>query len=164
MEGTHRPIAPADLHTIYTMYMDAATNPFMFYEQMPLTDFELIYDEMLRDTNRFVYETPQGIAAVYLLRSYGYRASHNAYFGGFAVHPSFRRQGIAQRVLNDIFEHLATRSIRRLELLVEVDNPAAIALYQKLGFVEEGRLRGFTKRRDEAEFVDDLLLAKYLEN
>lgn len=46
----------------------------------------------------------------------------------------------------------------RLELTVYVDNAAAIALYRKFGFVEEGRHRGFALR--DGEYVDALAMAR----
>ena len=46
----------------------------------------------------------------------------------------------------------------RLELEVYVDNAAAIALYRKHGFVEEGRMRAYAFR--DGQYVDALGMAR----
>lgn len=56
-----------------------------------------------------------------------------------AVHPDYRRRGIA-RLLTDIaMQHARQKGAHSLWLQVRDDNPGAIHLYQQLGFVE--RLR-----------------------
>jgi L-phenylalanine/L-methionine N-acetyltransferase len=49
-------------------------------------------------------------------------------------------------------------NLYRLELLVRADNPAAINLYRKFGFVEEGLLRGLGYRN--GEYMDCLAMAR----
>jgi RimJ/RimL family protein N-acetyltransferase len=158
----HRLATPDDLTLVYDLYMEPSANPFMYFEPMSLPEFEPIYAELLATRDRWLYLEHGEVVAVYVLRYYPYRASHNAYFGGFAVHPTHRGRGVAGRLLHELFVFLKEKGIRRVELLVEDDNLAAIRLYEKLGFVQEGRLRGFTKRAAEAHYTDDLLMAKYL--
>ena len=50
--------------------------------------------------------------------------------------------------------------VRRVEINVFVDNSAGIALYQKLGFVEEGRARDYAFR--DGRFCDVLMMARVL--
>lgn len=55
------------------------------------------------------------------------------------VHPTRRRRGIA-RALTDAAINLATkRSVRYAWLQVDADNPPAIDLYEKVGFIEQAR-------------------------
>jgi putative acetyltransferase len=49
-------------------------------------------------------------------------------------------------------------NVLRVELTVHADNPRAIGLYRSLGFVEEGRHRGFVLKK--GEFVDALTMAR----
>jgi RimJ/RimL family protein N-acetyltransferase len=59
-------------------------------------------------------------------------------------------------------ENMRQDGIRRVELMVEADNPRAFAFYRKLGFEQEGRLRAAYKRANELDFVDELLMARLL--
>lgn len=56
-----------------------------------------------------------------------------------AVTPSFRRRGVGARLMGSAIEHLSTE-YRRISLLVDVGNEAAIHLYHKSGFSETGRV------------------------
>lgn len=63
-----------------------------------------------------------------------------------AVHPAFRRQGIAQELMDTTLEWLKGIKAAGAVLQVEADNYAAIHLYEKLGFET---LRNFKRwRRD----------------
>lgn len=77
------------------------------------------------------------------------RRRHVASFG-MAVHPEFQGQGIGSQLLAAALD-LADNwlGISRVELTVYVDNPAAIALYKKFGFIVEGTSEAFAMRNGE---------------
>lgn len=50
------------------------------------------------------------------------------------VDPDFRKQGIGKKLLQYMFDHALKKNIRRILLEVRADNPAAIHLYESLGF------------------------------
>jgi len=52
-----------------------------------------------------------------------------------SVYESFRRRGIATRLLEIAEEQARSRGLPRLRLIVRVDNTPAVAAYQKFGFV-----------------------------
>ena len=54
-----------------------------------------------------------------------------------AVHPDFRRQGIARALTHRALSYLQDQNIRRVWLQVRDDNPAAIDLYRSVGFVDQ---------------------------
>ncbi len=54
-----------------------------------------------------------------------------------AVHPDFRRRGIAKALVSKALEHIAARKGTFAILQVEADNYAARDLYRALGFYEE---------------------------
>jgi ribosomal protein S18 acetylase RimI-like enzyme len=51
-----------------------------------------------------------------------------------AVHPDFRGQGVAQALLQSVFEYYSQRGGLRYTLEVDASNQAAIKLYEKTGF------------------------------
>jgi ribosomal-protein-alanine N-acetyltransferase len=59
------------------------------------------------------------------------------------VVPAARRRGLARRMLADLYEAARTRGAVELFLEVRVDNTSAIALYEREGFVDVGRRRGY---------------------
>ncbi|TKB49497.1 GNAT family N-acetyltransferase [Ferrimonas sediminicola] len=79
---------------------------------------------------------------------------------GVVVHSEFRRQGFARALLTELIDTCDSwLGITRIELEVFASNPGAIALYRSLGFVEEGRMRGFAYRNGRLE--DAVLMARY---
>ena len=73
-----------------------------------------------------------------------------------AVHPDFRRQGIAEALVNTLVENLKKMGSRCLTLEVRASNAPAIALYGKLGFAEIGRRKNYYRNPRE----DALILRK----
>ncbi len=73
-----------------------------------------------------------------------------------AVHPDYRRRGIAQRLVTDLIEELKQGGNSCLTLEVRASNEAAIALYEKLGFAEVGRRKNYYQKPKE----DALILRK----
>jgi ribosomal-protein-alanine N-acetyltransferase len=68
-----------------------------------------------------------------------------------AVAPSERRRGIAQHLLERLFELTANDSRRGYTLEVRVSNANAIRLYERLGFQARGLRRGYyTDNREDA--------------
>jgi ribosomal-protein-alanine N-acetyltransferase len=68
-----------------------------------------------------------------------------------AVEPSQRRRGIAQNLLERLFELTANDSRRGYTLEVRVSNANAIRLYERLGFQARGLRRGYyTDNREDA--------------
>ena len=68
-----------------------------------------------------------------------------------AVVPEFRRRGIAQSLLERLFEVTATDPRRGYTLEVRVSNADAIRLYERLGFEARGVRRGYyTDNREDA--------------
>jgi ribosomal protein S18 acetylase RimI-like enzyme len=77
---------------------------------------------------------------------------------GMGVVTAYRGRGIGSRMLATTLELALERGIRRSELIVRTDNAAAIALYRRFGFVEEGTCRNYM-RVDGVDY-DALLMAR----
>ena len=73
-----------------------------------------------------------------------------------AVHPKWRRCGIAERLIEYLVEELKKRGSHALMLEVRVSNDPAIALYEKLGFHQVGRRKNYYRNPKE----DALILRK----
>ena len=73
-----------------------------------------------------------------------------------AVHPDFRRRGIAETLINALVTELKNRGSHALMLEVRSSNAPAITLYEKLGFVQVGCRKNYYRNPKE----DALILRK----
>ena len=73
-----------------------------------------------------------------------------------AVHPDFRRRGIAEVLINTLVANLKNMGSHCLTLEVRASNAPAISLYEKLGFSEIGRRKNYYRNPRE----DALILRK----
>lgn len=78
------------------------------------------------------------------------------YITNVAVFPQYRKQGVATALIKRVFELAQEKKLAFVSLEVRLSNSAAIALYEKAGFKEEGRRKGFY--RDPRE--DALIMTK----
>ncbi len=86
------------------------------------------------------------------------RRSHVGQLGMF-VHDDYQNRGIGSKLMAAIID-LAENwlNLKRLELQVNTDNPAAIHLYEKFGFEKEGVLRKNAFR--DGVYIDAYTMAK----
>ncbi|MBP1772140.1 MAG: putative acetyltransferase [Holophagaceae bacterium] len=80
---------------------------------------------------------------------------------GMGVLPAYRGRGIGRQLLAACIAKAFSQGITRIELEVRADNQRAIRLYERMGFVQEGRLRQ-AFRLDGASF-DALLMSLLLD-
>jgi ribosomal protein S18 acetylase RimI-like enzyme len=153
---------PVDVDAVYAIYMHAGVVPYLGYDPMPREDFQAVYDALLASRNFYIVEVGGRVEGFYRITRYEGRAAHGAYLGTFAVAPEAQGTGLARRIIEDAIARLRAEGIRRVELQVEADNPRAIAFYEKLGFVLEGRLHGAYKRASDRDYVDELQMARLL--
>lgn len=73
-----------------------------------------------------------------------------------AVHPDYRRKGIAEQLVVSLENELKNRESTCLTLEVRVSNGPAKSLYDKLGFAEVGRRKNYYRNPRE----DALILRK----
>ena len=73
-----------------------------------------------------------------------------------AVHPDYRRQGIAEKLINTLVADLKKRGCHALLLEVRVSNTPAVTLYEKLGFAQVGCRKNYYRNPKE----DALILRK----
>src|SRR5262249_43402673 len=78
---------------------------------------------------------------------------------GMGVHDDFQGQGVGSvlmRAMVDVADNCL--DVRRIELTVYADNPAAVHLYEKFGFVIEGTHREYAFRN--GTYVDAYAMAR----
>jgi [ribosomal protein S18]-alanine N-acetyltransferase len=93
-------------------------------------------------------DTETGTLAGYLIISRYVDAWHVM---NVAVAPEYRRRGIAQTLLEQLFQLTSQDGRRGYTLEVRVSNVDAIRLYERLGFVARGIRRGYyTDNREDA--------------
>ena len=65
------------------------------------------------------------------------------YIGNIAVKPEYRRQGIADELISAVINKAKSEKLAFVTLEVRASNSAAIGLYLKHGFKEEGRIKNY---------------------
>ncbi|MGJ4748874.1 N-acetyltransferase family protein, partial [Leptospira sp. SA-E8] len=131
-------------------------------DPMPKAEFAQVLGELVATRCFYVVEKEGRVRGFYRTRRQEGRASHVAYIGTFAVAPSEHGSGFAASIIETVVARLQAEGVRRIELMLEADNPRALGFYRKLGFEHEGTLRAAYKRADQAHYVDELLMAKLL--
>jgi len=116
----------------------------------------------------FVTEITENVCACYLVARVGatvvgyagiWVLLDEAHVTNIAVHPAWRRRGIATRLLLELIWRARVRGASRMTLEVRPSNEAALQLYERFGFEARGRRRGYyTDTREDALIMwkDDL--------
>lgn len=137
---TMRPEYAADLYEFYHLPIVVRT-----LNQLPSQEYSVVAErtpQYMRNLYRLVAEVDGRIVGnITLHRSDNPRTYHSGGFG-MAVHPDYWGMGVGKRLLGAMVD-LADNwlNLQRIELEVYPHNTTAIRLYEKLGFVIEGRRR-----------------------
>ncbi|MBQ8955076.1 MAG: GNAT family N-acetyltransferase [Clostridia bacterium] len=164
---TIRPIRAQDAQPLFDMMcaLDEET-PFMMYEpgeRVSRSDRGGLkqHIESALSGGDFIWiaEADDGAVAGYAWASRGRmnRVRHTAYIV-VGIRKAYQRQGIGTEFFRKMDEWARDSGIVRLELTVECANAAALRLYEKSGFVIEGRRPKSMKV--DGEFVDEFYMAK----
>jgi ribosomal protein S18 acetylase RimI-like enzyme len=151
-----------DLPAVHRIYTHDEVAPFLGFDPVPLADFRPIYADLLATRSFYVAEREGQVRGFYRLNRQKGRSKHVVVIETLAIDPIEKSSGFAHAMIGEALENMRQDGIRRVELLVEADNPRAFAFYRKLGFEQEGRLRAAYKRANELDFVDELLMALLL--
>jgi RimJ/RimL family protein N-acetyltransferase len=90
------------------------------------------------------FEGIELVGTVGLQREGMAKLSHKAFVWGVYVAPTARRQSVAEQLMGFALEYAASNlGVRSLNLGVNTENTAAVALYTKLGFQQYGLEREF---------------------
>jgi RimJ/RimL family protein N-acetyltransferase len=158
----HRLASQQDFESIYDMYMEESANPYLTYDPMSKDDFSKIYNGLLKTETVFVAENEGTIISTYRLIPKTDRQAHTVYLGSFTIKKDFQGKGFGKGILDDIKTFASKQGKVRIELTVDINNTAAIALYKKAGFDTEGRVRKSYALAATNEFYDEYLMAVLL--
>lgn len=78
------------------------------------------------------------------------------YITNVAVYPQYRGIGVATALINKVFDFAKEKGLSFVSLEVRASNTAAVSLYEKTGFKEEGRRKDFYRLPRE----DALIMTK----
>jgi ribosomal-protein-alanine N-acetyltransferase len=150
--GLHiEPAQPRDADAVAKLHAGS------FYRGWPRQDIEAYLLDA--DTPTLVAcDTKRNIAGFSMLRLLG----DDVELMTIAVQPKYRGKGIGAALLNACFEDLLMTPGKRMILEVAADNPAAIRLYQKLGFKKISERHGYYARPD-GKPATALVMARDLE-
>lgn len=118
-----------------------------------LQELEEEFSQLLSDTNAAVYvvETCVGLVAFaqgQLRFDYveGTSSSPVGYLEGIFVHPAYRQQGLATRLVQELERWAVATGCHEFASDTSLDNRASQQFHQRLGFQEAGRLVCYTKQ------------------
>ena len=157
-----RPATADDLAAVHAIYMHPEVVPYLGIDPAPLADFAPVFAALVATGAFFVVVKDGEVRGFYRINRHPGRSRHAAALETLAVAPSEKGTGFALAMISEALESMRADGILRVELMVEEDNPRGIAFYRKLGFEQEGRLKKAYKRASDANYVDEILMAKLL--
>ena len=96
----------------------------------------------------YVWEENGRIIGNASLIPYRHNKQHTYLIANIAVYPDHRRKGIARSLTERAIQHAHEKNVDNIWLHVRDDNPGAIDLYTKLGFVERARRTSWQAHTD----------------
>lgn len=118
------------------------------YDQINLRQFKYLLSKA--KSLILVDRDPSGISA-YILGLFRANSS-SVYLYSLAVHPDFRGQGIALRLLSEFEKTVFSRGFQLIKAHTKVTNKAMLTLFEKAGWVKGKVVSGFYS--DETDAVE----------
>jgi [ribosomal protein S18]-alanine N-acetyltransferase len=102
---------------------------------------ERIFREIHRDCrDLFLVAKLSGSIVGYMITC---MEQNGAEIASIAVHPNYRRRGVAHALMHYTLGRLLRAGVRRAELMVRTENAAGARLYRAFGFRRSGMVRGY---------------------
>lgn len=119
---------------------------------------DLIEQYRAADNHAWFVAESDGQLIGYINAAGGKRAAYHTLTFGIAIVQAWRNHGVGQALLQTLIAWCAANPVvKRLQLLVFINNPRAIHVYEKLGFEREGILRAEAKKH--GKFLDAVMMA-----
>jgi putative acetyltransferase len=155
-----REFLESDLEQIYNIYFDKSVQPFMLFNPMSLSEFEKVWEGVLREKKVFVLEKNNKVLGFVGITMGVGMQSHIATISTYAVKPEKQGKGFGKKLLEFAIEKAMKKGATRITLYAETDNKKAIGFYKRMGFVEEGRIKRGMKR--STGYIDEIVMAKLI--
>jgi ribosomal protein S18 acetylase RimI-like enzyme len=131
-----------------------------------------LHDQDFKDTIDALSASERGIYAVIerdgvvaghaLLEPLKLAATAHVVSLTIAIHEGFQGVGLGRRLMEHLIEWARkSPKVEKIELRVRCSNTPAISLYEKLGFVEEGRMVMRIKT-SEGQYLDDIIMGLWV--
>lgn len=136
--ATVRAMTPADVASVAELEVESFTDPWtpaMFFDELAQPGRAYV---VVEDGGRMV-----AYGGVMLV-------DRDAHVMTIATRPEHRRRGLATRVLLALFDAALELGAKHLTLEVRASNDAARRMYERFGFVAEGRRRRYYQDGEDA--------------
>jgi len=102
-----------------------------------------------------IFESEKDEAQVGLLIGYAglWAIEDEGHITNVAVHPDYRRMHLGSILVDMLIAQTRLEGLKRFTLEVRVSNQAAIALYEKFGFVSAGIRKGYYEDNNEDAMI-----------
>jgi len=153
---------PDDMQAVHTIYMHPEVVPYLGIDPVSLEGFAPYFAGLLASGSFFVVPREGEVRGFYRENRQPNRSSHVSILTTLAIAPSEKGSGLATAMIEEAIELMRAQGVLRLELTLEADNRRALAFYRRLGFEQEGRLKKAYKRAGEPDYLDELVMARWL--
>ena len=153
---------PEDIAAVHSIYMHPEVVPYLGIDPVPLEGFEPYFAGLLASGAFYVVSRDGVVRGFYRATRQPGRSSHVVIVTTLAIDPAEKGTGLAATMIEEAIEVARAQGVLRIELTLEAENQRALAFYRKLGFEQEGRLRKAYKRAGEPEYLDELVMARWL--
>ena len=151
-----------DLAAVHAIYMHPEVVPYLGIDPVSLAGFEPYFAGLLASGAFYVVPRDGAVRGFYRAIRQPGRSSHVVILTTLAIDPSQKGTGLAAAMIEEAIAIVRAEGVQRVELTLEADNVRALAFYRKLGFEQEGRLRKAYKRAGEPDYLDELVMARWL--
>ncbi|HEY2810975.1 MAG TPA: GNAT family N-acetyltransferase [Rhabdochlamydiaceae bacterium] len=158
MNITIRRAVAKDAPCIVEAEREIAQTPGYFCSQPDEMDEQAVKHTILSPQNVYLVAEQEGqIVAHAFLEPYTLQSLRHIADLNIAVHLGWQGKGIGEKLLEQIIKLARSSSvIEKIQLNVRASNIAAISLYKKMGFQEEGRLKNRVKLKER--YIDDIVM------
>jgi putative acetyltransferase len=158
-----RPAEPGDAASFDRMWKGLLAEGWVRSQRFdnPVRHYRSVFRRSSSDSGLWLVAVAQGEVVGHLaITREEHPATEHIATLGLGVAPEWRNQGIAAGMMGEAIVWGRSVGVRKIILTVFPDNLAAIRLYRKLGFADEGRFVNHAKK--PYGYRDELLMGRWL--
>lgn len=151
-----------DLEQVHEIFTHDTVVPYLGFDPMPKCEFTAVFAGLLNSRAFFVFDRADRVGGFMHVARHPGRSHHAAFISSLAVDPRLHGSGFAHEMLWLVLGELQSQGVRRVELVVETDNPRGIRFYKQAGFEIEGTMRRCYRRAHQEEDIDSHVMGLLL--